>query len=902
MHSHFARNLPASLVVLLSSCLTCASTGRALAATYYVDNTNPSSTDAGPGTPATPYRTIGAALTQRGGPGNTVRVLAGTYREQVTLGVNGASGSPCVVEAASAAVVIDGADDFTSLAQWTLVSGNVWRASSVTWSPLQAFADGARLTASTVTPAIMPTGTFQYVAGAGLYVNAGGGNPAGHGARVGRRQYGFTGAARAWITVRGFTIVRQENKAVYLSGGSSNCEVTDCRISFAHSQGIQFNGVTASRIARCIVSQNGDHGIGIGGGTTGCTVEDNDSSNNFYPPARQANGIDLFGSPGNLVQRNRFHHNQDTGLNLRAGSNNNLCANNLSWSNGDHGVDNLTSTGNTHINTVTWGNYRDGFSIEGTSTGTQLFNCIGVDNGLTTSEYNLWVDPGSASGFVSNDNVFWNSNGQSPVKFGLIAYLTVSTYAAASGRDSRSLHVDPLFVNAAAGDFHLRSGSRAIDSGNSGAANWPALDAEGRGRFDDPATANSGLGPVGYSDRGALEYINTSTPAAPTAALTVTPSSGVAPLSVTANASGSTDPDGTIVSYRFDFGDGVVVGPQAGATATHTYALGTWTASVRVTDNSGRTGTTSRVVTVTPDRPPVVTATASATVNENAQLSFTVTASDPDGQPIGSLVADFSGLPAGHTATFVPGSGNTSGTFSWKPSYSDSGSWSVTFRATANGLQAARTTAIKVVNVDRAPVLTAPGTVKVSRGTIAIVDVAVSDSDGDAITSLTANLSALPAGNNARFVPGPGNTTGRLTWTTRSIDRGRYDVPFTAANGQTRTVTTTIQVMNNAQNSGTAAAAPEVPGMLSLSPPTPNPAGRVVAFRLGLPQESAIEWSVIDIQGREVWRQSETRGPGWSNLEWDGRTLAGRAVGSGVFLVRVRVGHEQTFVRRFARL
>ncbi len=58
------------------------------------------------------------------------------------------------------------------------------------------------------------------------------------------------------------------------------------------------------------------------------------------------------------------------------------------------------------------GNYKDGFSIEGSATGTRLYNCIGVNNGLTTNEFDLWVDSGSASGFVSNYNVFWNSTSQ----------------------------------------------------------------------------------------------------------------------------------------------------------------------------------------------------------------------------------------------------------------------------------------------------------------------------------------------------------------------------------------------------------------------------------------------------------------------------------------------------------
>jgi hypothetical protein len=64
-----------------------------------------------------------------------------------------------------------------------------------------------------------------------------------------------------------------------------------------------------------------------------------------------------------------------------------------------------------------------------------------------------------------------------------------------------------------------------------------------------------------------------------------------------ANATGSTDTDGSIVSYRFDFGDGVVTAPQASPVApSHTYAVGNWNLAVQVTDNEGGVG--SKVVQV----------------------------------------------------------------------------------------------------------------------------------------------------------------------------------------------------------------------------------------------------------------------------------------------------------------
>ncbi len=81
---------------------------------------------------------------------------------------------------------------------------------------------------------------------------------------------------------------------------------------------------------------------------------------------------------------------------------------------------------------------------------------------------------------------------------------------------------------------------------------------------------------------------------APTAAIAAPTATG---LSVAVDGSGSTDPDGTIASYAWDFGDG---GTASTATANHTYGTGgTYTITLTVTDDDGATATKTAQVTVT---------------------------------------------------------------------------------------------------------------------------------------------------------------------------------------------------------------------------------------------------------------------------------------------------------------
>jgi hypothetical protein len=192
----------------------------------------------------------------------------------------------------------------------------------------------------------------------------------------------------------------------------------------------------------------------------------------------------------------------------------------------------------------------------------------------------------------------------------------------------------------------------------------------------------------------------------------------------------------------------------------------------------------------------VVTAAAAGSVNENAQLSLTITAADPDGQAITSLTANLANLPAGHNAVFTANASKTSGTLTWTPKFVDGrvAPYNVTFTAT-NALSGSATTAITVNNVDRAPVVTAAPTAAATIGTQLTFNITAADSDGDAITNLTANLASLPAGNNAVFTANGTKTGGTLTWTPQAgTPAGPFTVSFTAQNALSGSASTAISV------------------------------------------------------------------------------------------------------------
>jgi PKD repeat protein len=129
-------------------------------------------------------------------------------------------------------------------------------------------------------------------------------------------------------------------------------------------------------------------------------------------------------------------------------------------------------------------------------------------------------------------------------------------------------------------------------------------------------------------------------------------------LTLAVDATGSTDPDGTIANYTWDFGDGTA---GYGMTAVHEYGEdGTYTVKLNLTDNLDGTNSTSKEVSVSMvievESDPV--AVIQVVSNENGTVVLSASgSSDPDGGGIASYAWSFSDGSAAEgesaTHTFV---------------------------------------------------------------------------------------------------------------------------------------------------------------------------------------------------------------------------------------------------------
>ena len=157
------------------------------------------------------------------------------------------------------------------------------------------------------------------------------------------------------------------------------------------------------------------------------------------------------------------------------------------------------------------------------------------------------------------------------------------------------------------------------------------------------------------------------------------------------DASESSDPDGTIVNYAWNFGEGTTA---SGMTSTHTYSSeGTYTVTLTVTDNNELTDTATKTITIIP----------SSTTPTVPDASFTFPSVSQGVNQPATFDASGSSDPDGNIVSYEWSFGDGStGTGMTEPhTYTSDGTFTVTLTVTDN--DGHKDTATKTIIINPAP-------------------------------------------------------------------------------------------------------------------------------------------------------------------------------------------------------
>lgn len=522
-----------------------------------------------------PYCTINAAY-KAAASGDTISVSPGTYNERVDV-------AKSITLVAPSGATVDGSGATPLLYGFKVGAPNV-------------VVDGFTFTNQTAS-----------TSAAGVFVD------------------GTTALGANSAVVRNVTVTGAGGNGIRVTSASS-VTITHVTVSGSTRVGVLLQGASNSTVSSSAAFNNQREGVSIQGGS-GDVVENvttHDNANLDGTGTRLAPGINVTNwvpsagaaavpASNITVQRNVSYNNDDSGIQVYGGSQNITVRRNLVYANGDHGIDfSMASTGTVVSNTAL-NNFTAGINIESDALGAGALATVsdnlaannGNGDGSGTplrTRGDIRVDaPSVAAGSQIDNDLVFDSTGQTVLTWGTITYPTLDAFHKdVPNQEVHGLQGDPkLDAGHAPG-----VGSPAIDAANVNATGFTGNDLNGNAPVDDPTVADTGTGSPSYADLGAIEQTNVPKPPAnqpPTATLTATPSSITAGGTVTLDASGSTDADGTIASYAFDCGATGVTPTGTGSKVTCTYpTAGSYTGKVTATDDKGGTGSATAAVTVNP--------------------------------------------------------------------------------------------------------------------------------------------------------------------------------------------------------------------------------------------------------------------------------------------------------------
>ncbi|MEC0183171.1 right-handed parallel beta-helix repeat-containing protein [Paenibacillus peoriae] len=473
----------------------------AAGAAYYVAT---SGSDSNAGTSDAPWKTIQYAA-DVAPAGSTVYVRGGVYNQKLKITRSGsASQGPIVfTNYGTETATIDGTGLSVSGTQGLIELADV---DYVTVQGLEI------RNFTTASKNAVPVGI--YVHGSGGFINLSNNKihdikntvtPSGKD-RLGRDAHGIAvygtkaPASIHDLTISGnelYNLVLGSSESLVLNGNVDGFMVTDNLIHNNDNIGIDLIGFEGT-------APNTTYDQARNGLVKGNRVYNNSSNNNpsYKKDDNSAGGIYVDGGKDSIIEQN-YSYNNDIGIEIASehagkATSNITVRSNVIYNNRLTGIalggydDERGSTVNCKIvnNTLYKNDTFDGGSGQlfvqydtqnnviknnifvASSTGVLIYNEYTKNSGNVV-DYNLYFAPGGSS----EANWTWKNK----------EYTGFSAYKKGTGNDAHSLFIDPKFVNAAGGDFHLQSSSPAIDAGDTDRAIIGTLDMDGKPRVQGAA-------------------------------------------------------------------------------------------------------------------------------------------------------------------------------------------------------------------------------------------------------------------------------------------------------------------------------------------------------------------------------------------------------------------------------
>lgn len=236
-------------------------------------------------------------------------------------------------------------------------------------------------------------------------------------------------------------------------------------------------------------------------------------------------------------------------------------------------------------------------------------------------------------------------------------------------------------------------------------------------------------------------------------------------LEFTINA---TDPDGDDLTYivEGDLEDYFDLDTLTFSWTSNYDDAGEYTMTFKVSDGEADTFETITITVNNVNRAPILDPIGKQEVTERDTLTFTATASDPDGENlIYSATSDEQWL----ADLFNP----NSRTFTWTPDWFDAGLHTITITVTDGDLSDSETVEINVLNNNRTPVLEPIGNKTVQETHLLEFTIYATDADNESITYSV-------EGDLTQYFD---EAKGKFSWKPTYDDAGEYYITFYASDG-----------------------------------------------------------------------------------------------------------------------